>query len=238
MEKIEKADTLRRELIANVSHDLRTPLATLQGYIETLFIKNKSLTSKERQHHLEIAIQHCERLSKLVEELFELARLDSHETKVHYEPFNISELAQDVIQKYSLAAQKNQINIQVDPDRSLPFVNADIAMIERVMENLLDNALRHTPTGGLIRLTFSVQNGDVVVGVSDTGCGIPEEDLPHIFDRFYQKDRNKAPHTGHSGLGLAIAKRILELHNKSINVESTAESGATFTFSLPAFQPA
>ncbi|MGD8344772.1 MAG: ATP-binding protein [Desulfobacterales bacterium] len=238
MEKIEKADTLRRELIANVSHDLRTPLATLQGYIETLALKNKSLTSKERRHHLEIAIQHCERLSKLVDELFELARLDSHETKVHYEPFNIRELAHDVIQKYSLAAQKNQINIQVDPNQSLPFVNADIAMIERVMENLIDNALRHTPTGGLIRLTFSVQNGDVVVCVSDTGCGIPEEDLPHIFDRFYQKDRNKESHAGHSGLGLAIAKRILELHNKSINVESTAESGATFTFSLPAYQPA
>jgi hypothetical protein len=236
--ELKKADSLRRELVTNVSHDLRTPLATLQGYIETLFLKDKSLSADDRKHHLEIAIQHCERLSKLVNELFELAKLDSHEIQVRYEPFNISELAHDVVQKFELSAQEKQLNIEIDLDPGLPFVNADIAMIERVIENLLENAVRHTPAGGSIRLTFSPQNADIAVGVSDTGCGIPREDLPFIFDRFYRREKTQTGQTGYSGLGLAIARRILELHNKSIQVESTPGSGTTFTFLLPAHSPA
>jgi len=238
MEKLKKADSLRRELVTNISHDLRTPLATLQGYIETLFLKDKSLSADDRKHHLEIAIQHCERLSKLVDALFELAKLDSHETKVQYEPFNINELARDVVQKFDLTAKERQITIQIEHNHGLPFANADIAMIERVIENLLDNALDHTAAGGSIRLTFSAQNGDIAACISDTGCGIPEEDLPHIFDRFYRRDRAQESRAGHSGLGLAIVKRILELHDKSIIVESTAESGTAFTFFLSAHYPA
>jgi len=237
MEKLKKADSLRRELVANVSHDLRTPLATLQGYIETLFLKNKSLSADDRIHHLEIAIQHCERLSKLVNELFELAKLDSHEIQVRYEPFNISELAHDVVQKFDLSAQKKHLSINIDLDPGLPFVNADIAMIERVIENLLENAVRHTPAGGSIRLTLSPQNTDIAVGVSDTGCGIPGEDLPFIFDRFYRSENTRTGQTGYSGLGLAIARRILEMHNKPIRVESEPGSGTTFTFLLPAHHP-
>ncbi|MEJ2729626.1 MAG: ATP-binding protein [Deltaproteobacteria bacterium] len=238
MENLKQADRLRRELVANVSHDLRTPLATLQGYVETLLLKNKSLKEKDRKLHLEIAIQHCKRLSNLVDELFELAKLDSREIEVQREPFNINELAHDVVQKFNLSAEERQITIQIDRNSQLPFVNADIAMIERVIENLLDNAVRHTSPGGSIRLTFSAQNGDISVRVSDTGCGIAEEDLPHIFDRFYHRDRIQESKTGYSGLGLAIAKRILELHNQTILVESEAGSGTTFTFFLPAYHPA
>jgi len=238
MEKLKKADSLRRELVTNVSHDLRTPLATLKGYIETLFLKDKSLSADDRKHHLEIAIRHCERLSQLVDELFELAKLDSHEIQVRYEPFNISELVHDVVQKFDLSAKEKQLSMQIDLDPGLPFVNADIAMIERVIENLLENAIRHTPPGGMIRLTLSPQNADIAVGVSDTGCGIPGDDLPFIFDRFYQREKTRTDQTGTSGLGLAIARRVLELHNKPIRVESTPGSGTTFTFLLPAHHPA
>jgi signal transduction histidine kinase len=238
VEDLKQSDTLRRELIANVSHDLRTPLATLQGYIETLFLKNKRLTEKEQLHHLKIAIQHCERLNKLVGELFELARLDSHETEVRYEPFNLNELAHDVMQKFDLSAEERQVTIQIDHNQSLSFVNADIAMIERVMENLIDNAVRHTPEGGSVRLTFDEKNGDIAVCVSDTGCGIAGKDLPHIFNRFYQRDRTQEGKIGHSGLGLAITKRILELHGRTIIVESETGAGTTFTFFLPAYHPA
>ncbi len=238
MENLKQADMLRRELVANVSHDLRTPLATLQGYIETLLLKNSRLSEKDRQHHLEIAIQHCRRLSNLVDELFELAKLDSSEIQVQCEPFNISELAHDVVQKFNLTAQERQITIQIDHNRHLPFANADIAMIERVIENLLDNAVRHTSPGGSIRLTFNAQNGEISVCVSDTGCGIPEKDLPHIFDRFYRRDRTQESKSGYSGLGLAITKRILELHNKTILVESQAGAGTKFTFFLPVHNPA
>ncbi len=238
MEKLKEADTLRRELVTNVSHDLRTPLATLQGYIETLFLKDKSLSAADRKHHLEIAIQHCERLSELVDELFELAKLDSREIKVRYEPFNIIELAHDVVQKFDLSASERHITIQIDSNPGLPFVNADIAMIERVIENLLENALRYTPVDGAIRVTLRRQNGDVSFQISDTGCGIPEEDLPFIFNRFYQRDKTQRNKSGYSGLGLAVVKRILELHNKPIHVESTPGSGTTFTFLLPAYHSA
>jgi signal transduction histidine kinase len=238
MEKLKEADSLRRELVTNVSHDLRTPLATLRGYIETLFLKDESLSVDDRRHHLEIAIQHCERLSKLVNELFELAKLDSNEIRVRYEPFNISELVHDVVQKFDLSAQEKQLNIQINLDPGLPFVIADIAMIERVIENLLENAVRHTPPRGSIQLTLSPQDTDIAVGVSDTGCGIPGEDLPFIFDRFYRREKTRTGKTGYSGLGLAITRRILELHDKSIRVESTPGSGTTFTFVLPAHQPA
>jgi len=236
--ELKKADSLRRELVTNVSHDLRTPLATLRGYIETLFLKDESLSVDDRKHHLEVAIQHCERLSKLVNELFELAKLDSNEIQVRYEPFNISELVHDVVQKFELSASEKQLSIQIDLDPGLPFVNADIAMIERVIENLLENAVRHTPAGGSIRLSFSPQNSDIAVDVSDTGCGIPREDLPFVFDRFFRREKTRSGKTGYSGLGLAIARRILELHNKSIRVESTPGSGTTFTFLLPAHHPA
>jgi two-component system OmpR family sensor kinase len=238
MENLKQADRLRRELVANVSHDLRTPLATLQGYVETLLLKNKCLSEKDRKHQLEIAIQHCQRLSNLVDELFELAKLDSREIVVQCEPFNINELAHDVVQKFSLSAEERQISIQIEHNPQLPFVNADIAMIERVIENLLDNAVRHTSPGGSIRLTFSVQNGDISVCVRDTGCGIAEEDLPHIFDRFYHRDRNQESKAGYSGLGLAITKRMLELHNKTIMVDSKVGSGTAFTFFLPVYHSA
>ena len=234
MENLQQADSLRRELVANVSHDLRTPLATLQGYIETLLLKNKGLSDEDRQQHLENAIRHCKRLSHLVDELFELAKLDSREIQVRHEPFNINELAHDVVQKFHLSAKERQISIQIDPDPQLPFANADIAMIERVIENLLDNAIRHTPEGGSIRIACSSHNGDIAVSVRDTGCGIPEEDLPHVFDRFYHRDRTRESKAGYSGLGLAIARRILELHDKSIMVESKAGSGTCFVFFLPA----
>ena len=236
--KLKAADSLRRELVTNVSHDLRTPLATLRGYIETLFLKDKSLSADDRKHHLEIAIQHCERLSNLINELFELAKLDSNEIQVRYEPFNISELVHDVVQKFELSAQEKQLNIQIDLVPGLPFVNADIAMIERVVENLIENAVRHTPHGGSIHLTLSPQDADIAVGVSDTGCGIPGEDLPFIFDRFYRREKTQSAKTGYSGLGLAIARRIIELHNKSIHVESKPGSGTTFTFLLPAHHTA
>ena len=171
IEKLREADSLRRELIANVSHDLRTPLANLRGYMETLFLKDKSLSTEERRQHLEIAIRHCSRLSKLIDELLELAKLESRRIDIHCEPFNISELVHDVVQKSELAIRKKLISIEIQLNQSLPLVNADIAMVERVIENLLENALRHTPEGGSIRISFGQHDGDLYVCVSDTGSG-------------------------------------------------------------------
>ncbi len=234
MGKLAKSDGLRRELVANVSHDLRTPLATLRGYIETLQMKDDSLSPDERRKYLKIAINHCERLSNLITDLFELAKLEASDPVIHSEPFSLSELVQDIVQKFELTAKEKQINIITHLGKELPFVYADIALIERALENLLNNALRYTPEGGSIHIELSVKDDqNITVQVSDTGTGISENDLPHIFDRFYQPDKSRREKAGHSGLGLAITKRILELHNSPVHVRSSLNSGTKFSFNLP-----
>jgi signal transduction histidine kinase len=232
LDDLQTTDHLRRELVANVSHDLRTPLATLQGYIETLLIKD-DLSKQERQNYLQIAIKHCLRLNKLVTELFELAKLDASETKPHQEVFNLAELTEDIIQKFTLQSQKNKVNLNSTYASTELFVYADIRLIERVLENLLDNALRFVPHDGTITIALHAIEQQVKIEVSDNGIGIPDTELPFIFDRFYQLDKNRHVESNHSGLGLAIVKKIVELHQGVIHVTSIPSRETTFSFSLP-----
>ena len=233
LQRLKGTDKLRRELIANVSHDLRTPLASIQGYLETLLLKHDALAPEERRRYLEIAGKHSERLGKLVAELFELAKLDSNEIQLHRERFPIAELMQDVAQEFQLAAEKKGIGLDVRLQENSPVVFADIGLLARVFGNLIENALRYTPPGGTVRLSLSAEEEKVCVRLSDTGCGIPPEEIPYIFDRFYRLENNTRTNSEGAGLGLAIAKRILELHGSAIAVDSTVNAGATFTFRLP-----
>lgn len=232
--ELQTTDHLRRELVANVSHDLRTPLATLQGYIETLLIKQADLSIDQQQSYLRNAVSHCDRLNKLVSELFELAKLDASETKPQREVFNLAELAEDVIQKFSLIARQKNIRLQARYDAAESFVFADIHLIERVLENLLENALRFVADEGLITISLNADREQMRIEVSDNGCGIPPTELPYIFDRFYQLDNNRNVEKGNSGLGLAIVKRIIELHQSIISVRSIPGRETTFSFTLPA----
>jgi len=232
MTELKQTDTFRRELVANVSHDLRTPLASLHGYLETLLIKEGKLTLEEQRNFLETAMKQSERLSRLVGELFELAKLDSHETKVHCEAFSLSELVQDVTQKFQLVAQTKHVALNTHFCADLPAVLADIGLIERALENLIQNALRYTPEGGIVTVALTHEEHKIIVRIADTGCGISEQDLPHIFDRFYRVDRHHRSEG--AGLGLAITKRILELHGNRIDVHSRLNAGTTLTFELPA----
>lgn len=232
IQELAQADTYRREMVSNVSHDLRTPLAALQGYLETLLIKEGHLTPEEQRNYVQTALQHSERLAKLVGELFELARLDSREVQLHPEAFSLSELVQDVVQQHLLSAQQKGVRLEAVLSDNLPFVTADIAMIERVLANLLDNALRYTPQGGAVIVSLTPREGAIEVRVTDTGSGIRQEDLPHIFERFYRVP-NQADKLGCAGLGLAIAKRILELHGSAITVDSALDKGTSFIFPLP-----
>lgn len=234
MEEIRHSDSLRRDLVANISHDLRTPIATLQGYVETLLVKEQNLAPEQRKTYLETAVKHCRQLGALVDNLFELAKLDAGGAQPRYEPFSISDLAQDVAQKFQLTAEKKDIQITVDMAENVPLANADIRLIERVFENLIENAIQHTPAGGRIDLNIGTRDSDLVVEISDTGPGIPEEELPNIFNRFYRLDKSREPQAGHSGLGLAITQRILELHDRSITVSSVLNQGTVFTFQIPA----
>ncbi|PYQ61874.1 MAG: sensor histidine kinase [Acidobacteria bacterium] len=229
MNELRQIDLLRRELIANVSHDLRTPLASLQGYLDTLLLKEGQLSADEQRHFIEIASKHSERLGRMVEELFELAKLDSHVTPIRAENFSMAELAQDVVMKFQLRAEKAGVMLKAEIGPGLPLVSGDIALMERALENLIENAIRHTPARGRVIVSVVAEEGRLTVRVSDTGCGIPEEKLPFIFDRFYQASESREG----AGLGLSIAKRILELHGASLDAQSRVNVGTTFAFSLP-----
>jgi signal transduction histidine kinase len=227
--RLKETDTLRRELVANVSHDLRTPLASLRGYLDTLVVKEESLTPDQRRACLAVAVRQSAHLGALVADLFELAKLDSQETRPRYESFPMGELLQDVAQKFRLEAERRGVAIATDFGRDVPRVHADIALVERVLENLIENALRHTDPGGVVRMALGAEAGSVRVVVSDTGAGIPVAALPHVFDRAFSLDRSH----GGGGLGLAIAKRIVELHGSSLLVSSAPGQGTRFTFRLP-----
>ena len=233
MEQLRETDALRRELVANVSHDLRTPLASLQGYLETLIIKDEGLSARERRMYLETASRHAERLSKLIVELFELAKLEACELEPRVEAFQLAELVHDVVHKFQLRARKEGIELVVDSAPGIPFAEADIGMIERVLDNLIENAMQHTPGGGTIRLSLDSDGEQVTVQVADTGRGIPADDLPHIFDRFYRKTSGNRSSGDGAGLGLAIAQRIVELHGSTLEVVSELGEGSRFGFDLP-----
>ena len=231
--ELRKTDKIRRELVANVSHDLRTPLASMIGYLETLLLKDDDLPKQERKQYLKTALNQSQHLGDLVTELFELARLDSYETVIYSEPFSMSELIQDVAIKFQLNAKKKQIDLKTDYGSSVPLVYGDIGLMQRVLENLIENAIRHTPTGGSVTLALVPDADNVIVKVSDSGCGIPKDEMGRIFDRFYRLEKSRQPDNGSAGLGLAIASRILELHQSKIIVESEVDVGTTFLFNLP-----
>ncbi len=233
--QLEKNDNLRREMVAGVSHDLRTPLASLKGYLETLVLKEGTLSPDEQRAHVKTALRHADRLSRLVDDLFELAKLDAQFESPRAEPFCLAELVMDLIQKLELRAREAGVRIEARIPPQLPFVNGEIGLIERALENLLDNALRHTPAGGRVTVRARLDDrGTVGVAVEDTGRGIDPERLPRVFDAFFRAAPAREGDDGGAGLGLAITRRILELHGSSVTAHSVPGQGSTFFFSLEA----
>jgi signal transduction histidine kinase len=232
LQQIKSQDELRRDMVANVSHDIRTPLTSLQGYLETLLRKSDALSPVEKQRYLEVAVRQSQRVSLLAHELFELAKLECEEVSPNFEPFFVQELIQDVVQKFELAANSKQIQIKTIFLPDIPMVYADIGMIERVITNLIDNALRHTPEDGKITLQLEHNNKYISVRISDTGSGIAEEHLATLFQRSSPLRQSSGTSHGGGGLGLLITKRILYLHGSPIEVVSEG-NGTIFTFNLP-----
>lgn len=223
-------DELRRELIANVAHDLRTPLASLRGYIETALLKHATLLEGESREYLSVALRQTEQLGRLIDALFELAKLESGTVTPKIEPFVVAELLQDVALGFRIRAREGGVKLHMLLDMESVLAVADIELIERVMGNLLENAMRYTPAGGHVRMEMSVERALVRVRVIDTGSGIEPQYLSRIFDRFYSapdhSDRDRA------GLGLAIVKRIMDLHGQSVRILSGAGTGTTVEFTL------
>lgn len=234
IDEIKKIDKLRRELVANVSHDLRTPISIIRGYVETVLIKEETLSAEERRKHLETILASSERLLKLIEELFELSKLEAKDKSPQMEYFSIDELIQDIHQKNLLLAEEKKVGIELLRSDFLPTIKADIGMIEKVLQNLIDNALKFTPENGMVKLIVRRENDNTLnVIIQDSGSGIPESDIPHLFDKYYQIKR--VSNTGDSGmgLGLAIVKKIIDLHNFKIRIESEENIGTSFIISIP-----
>lgn len=228
-ETLTRQDQERRELIANISHDLRTPLSSLHGYLETLLLKDASLEPAERRRYLGIALDQSRRVGALSQSLFELARLEYGFVQPELESFFLADLVQDVFQKFELAAESRHIALQADLAPQLPAVRADLGMIERVLSNLLDNALRYTPEGGVIRIAIRAVGQELEVTISDSGPGIPPELREGLFRRPFTVGGARRD----GGLGLRIVHQMLELHGVSIHLVESGGQGTTFRFSLP-----
>ena len=230
MLRLEQADRQRRELVANVAHDLRTPLTVMQGYLEILLIKAGRQSPQESAKHLELVARQCQRLGKLVHELFELATLEACEVRPAMEVFPIAELAQDVMQKFALAAEKSSLKLVARYRKNSLPVRADIGMIERILDNLIENAMRYTPPGGQIGIGIRRSGKRVELQVSDSGKGMAGDELRALFGG-RGDGRTRA---GHAGLGLAITRRLVHLHGGEVVVRSTPGKGTTFIIDLPA----
>jgi len=231
MEEIRGIDKLRRELIANVSHDLRTPLAILKGYIETLQIKKDRLSVVEQDQYLEIIEDSSDRLANLITQLFEYSKLEAKQITPNKEPFSIADLAGDLLASNKVIADKKNIRLRLKAEEKTPLVFADISLVERAIQNLLDNALKFTPEDGFISLELEPTMSTVKILVRDSGPGISEVEQAYIFER-YKQTRTDHARQG-VGLGLAIVKKIMELHNTTIRVESSSGVGSVFQFALP-----
>ncbi|HBD80146.1 MAG TPA: two-component sensor histidine kinase, partial [Leclercia adecarboxylata] len=201
-------------------------LTSLLGYLETLSLKSGTLSAQETQHYLAIALRQGHKVRHLSQQLFELARLEHGSIKPQRERFAIGELISDVAQKFDLAVETRQLRLHIDVPRQLPMINADLSMIERVVTNLLDNAIRHTPPGGEIGLKVWLEGEQLQVEVNDSGPGVDE----HLRDQLFMRPSalsQQASRDNRGGLGLLIVKRMLELHGGGIRLMEAAH-GACF----------
>jgi signal transduction histidine kinase len=230
--KQEELDTLRRNLIAWAGHDLRTPLASIRAIVEALadgVVEQPEMVER----YLHTAQREIRSLSALIDDLFELAQREAGGLGLELCPNSISDLISDTIESFSELSARQGIGLQGSAAPGVDPVTVDAQQIQRVLSNLVGNALRHTPPGGTVEIRATAQQEEVRVEVRDTGEGINAHDLPHIFEHFYRGEKSRSRATGGSGLGLAIAKGIVESHGGQIGAESAVGEGTTFFFTLP-----
>ena len=226
---LEHAEKLRRNLVADVAHELRTPLSNIRGYLEAIrdrVIKPDAATIRSLDEESIL-------LSRLVEDLQELSLAESGELKLVYQAEDIAELIKQAVTRWQPSVAAKDMSLSLDLPDKLPPVNIDWQRISQVLHNLLENAVAHTGKGGTITVTATRQGDWIEVSVSDTGEGIPVEDLPNIFERFYRVDKSRTRATGGSGLGLTIAKRLVEAHGGKIEAQSELGRGSRFSFTIP-----
>jgi two-component system, OmpR family, phosphate regulon sensor histidine kinase PhoR len=229
--KQKRLESVRKDFVANVSHELRTPLSVIKGYIETL-VDGRDMPVDDRERFLRTIQRHTERLNSLLEDLLALSRLESINPELHREPTSLSTLITGLIDDYRArpTTAGHSLNFALDP--AVSEVLIDPLKITQVFENLLENALKYAPRGSHIDISTRLHANDVEICVRDNGPGIPEADLPHIFERFYRVDKGRSREKGGTGLGLSIVKHIVQLHGGRVWCESKLGQGTAFFFSL------
>jgi signal transduction histidine kinase len=235
IEELRHKELFQRQLIANISHDLRTPLSSLRGYVETLALRGPSMDADEYRRYLTIVTDNVQHLDRLVDHLLQLSRLDAGQTPFRREVFPLDELTEGVLARCAAPAEARSVTLDcVSPD-DLPLVEADPLQIGQVLQNLVENGIKFGREGGeVLVMARDAGDGTVEVAVRDDGPGIPLEDQPHIFERFFVGDRSRSLKGQSSGLGLAISAKIVEGHGSELTVESQPGHGACFRFRLPA----
>ena len=228
-ESLAQADVQRRNMVADIAHELRTPLTVVQGSLEAMLdgvydLNPENIASIHQQTAL---------LSRLVADLRDLALAEAGQLRLDWQSVDLEAVIAQASNALQSQALEKGVTFKVELPQGLPRLRGDGQRLQQVLFNLVSNALRHTPTGGTVKTAVEVKEDRVVIRVQDTGSGIPAEDLPHVFERFYRVDRSRARSTGGSGLGLTIAKRIVEAHGGQIWAQSWLGAGSTFAFSLP-----
>jgi two-component system sensor histidine kinase VicK len=229
-EQLEKA---RREFVANVSHEIRTPLTTVKSYIEALLdgaIHDREVAAR----FLSVIYHETERMARLVTDLLQLSRMDEGEESWRFSVLDVAPLVGEIVERYMIQCRKQEIRLTFSADPGMFWVQGDKDKLYQVFDNILSNAVKYTSPGGTIDVAVRVEGARVVTEVKDSGIGIPSEDLPHIFERFYRVDKARSRKMGGTGLGLSIAKEIIQHHQGQIDIESEMERGTTVIVSLPA----
>lgn len=235
--ELEKLERIRKDFVINVSHELRTPLASIQGYTETL-LEGALADPEHNVRFLSIIRQNVQRLTRLTEDLLTLSRIEQKRLVLNFEPHSLNRLLLDAVDLVKPIAAKSSVTLDLEPIAGDIEVWCDREAVDQILSNLLENAVKYTPGGGSVGVGAAREGHLVEVFVRDTGIGIPAEDLPRLFERFYRVDKARSRELGGTGLGLSIVKHLVAAHNGSVRVESVPQKGSTFYFTLPADESA
>jgi len=230
--QLRQTEEIRRDFVANVSHELRTPLSIFRGYLETL-LDDPHQPPGELLRILEVMERHSDRLYALVEDVLSLARLESPEAEIDLSEINLAEFLQEILRDWEKRLEAKQLKSHLDVPLDLPKLEADESRLQEIIYNLLDNAVKYSQSAGVITLRAAVESDRVRISVSDEGIGIPEKDLPRIFERFYRADKARSRELGGTGLGLSIVKHIAQLHGGTAEAQSEPGKGTTISVVLP-----
>ena len=229
-----KLERLRRDFVANASHELRTPLSIIKGYVETVVDGHQTMSPEERGRFLKTIQRHSERLNDIIQDLLTLSRLESATPGINFESVDLASLLAAYGDEYRHRPSASEHLITVNAPSTVGTLHADPVKLSQVFSNLIDNALKYTPKGSRIELQARVvETNEIEVAVRDNGPGIPTEDLPHIFERFYRVDKGRSRETGGTGLGLSIVKHIVQLHGGRVWAESEVGQGTSILMRLP-----